>query len=69
MKKIRMLRDYNWQKAGWVGEVFDAVAEQWVADGIAETFEDKAVVVERAVETPRVETAAVTTKPRKPHRR
>lgn len=69
MKTIRMLRDYNWQKAGWVGEVFDAVADQWVKDGIAEVFEQRSLPVEQAVEEPaKVETAAFTPR-RKANRR
>jgi len=69
MKKIRMLRDYNWQKAGWVGEVFDATAEQWAREGIAEPFEERAMPVEQAVESrSQVETASLHLK-RKAHRR
>jgi hypothetical protein len=69
MKKIVMLKDYNWQRAGWVGDVFDATAEQWVKEGIAELYESRTLPVEQAVaEERQVETAAIDHR-RKRHRR
>lgn len=34
--KVKMLKDWGWNKAGDVVEVFAPMARQWVFDGIAE---------------------------------
>lgn len=48
--KIRMLKDWQWHKAGDVIEMWEGVAKQWILDGIAArvTEESRSVQVERA---------------------
>lgn len=64
--KIRLLKEWNFYKAGQVTDVFDPLAKSLIQEGIAE-IESRAVVVERAEESPEgVERAVVTEKRRKP---
>jgi len=53
--KVRMLKDWGWNKADDVVEVFAPMARQWVFDGIAEY-----VKVDRSDDTP-VEAAVAPT--------
>ena len=38
--KVRLLKDWQWNRAGQVIEVFPPVARQWVFDGVAEYVTD-----------------------------
>ena len=50
MTKIRMLKDWQWHKAGDVVDIFDATAKAWISDGIAVKVEEesRSVQVEQA---------------------
>lgn len=68
--KIRLLKDWNWHKAGDVTDVFDPLANDWILNGVAEPFvETRAVQVERATSAePQVESAMISEKRRMPKR-
>jgi hypothetical protein len=68
--KIRMLKDWGWNKAGEVVEVFDTLAQDWILNGVAEeAVESRAVEVEQATAVPgSVEHAVVGEKRRMPKR-
>lgn len=68
--KLRMLKDWNWQKAGSIAEVFDPLGEDWIQNGVAELFvEPREVVVERATaDDPQAERAIMSEKRRIPKR-
>ena len=61
--KVRLLKDWGFQKAGDVAEVFEPTARNWMLNGIAEqvtearnvlveTADDRPDGVERAVRRP-----------------
>jgi len=66
--KVRLLKDWNFYKAGQVADVFDPLAKNWIQSGLAEeTSESRSVAVERAEAfDDGVERAVVTEKRRKP---
>lgn len=70
MMKVRLLKDWNWKKAGEVVDVFEPTGQNWLLNGIAELCSDsRSLEVERAVEPPEaVETAALSEK-RRPAKR
>lgn len=49
--KVRLLKNWNYRKAGDVVDVFDPTARNWVFNGIAEEVSERqqAEVVEQAV--------------------
>lgn len=68
--KVRLLKDWSWNKAGDVVDVFDPLADDWIRNGVAELFtESRSVAVERAVEPDDpVERAVITERRRAPKR-
>lgn len=51
--KVRLLKDWNFQKAGDVVDVFEPTAKNWIATGIAEDFlESRAIPAETATARP-----------------
>ena len=68
--KLRMLRDWNWQKAGSIADVFDPLGEDWIRNGVAELFvESRAIEVEQAIaDEPQAERAVMSEKRRIPKR-
>jgi len=66
MLKVRLLKDWNWKKAGDVVDVFEPTGRNWILNGIAESVsESRTVDVERAAEPPDgVERAVVSEKRR-----
>jgi hypothetical protein len=59
--KVKMLKDWGWNKAGDVVEIFSPMARQWVFDGIAEYVKadrsDQPVVEAAVAPTASVENA------------
>lgn len=65
--KVRLLRDWNYQKQGEVVAVYEPTARNWIFNGIAEEVVDsREVPVERAIVA---ETEAVERAMRKPSQR
>jgi ribosomal protein L9 len=66
--KVRLLKDWNFHKHGDVVDVFEPIARNWLATGIAEAAPEKRdLIVERA-EAPVFETAERAVR-RHPHKR
>lgn len=66
MITVKLLKDWNWQKAGDVVSVFEPTGQNWILNGIAERVsESRSVDVEQAVEPPDgIERAVVSEKRR-----
>lgn len=70
MITVRLLKDWNWQKAGSVVDVFEPTGQNWILNGIAERVgENRSVDVEQAVEPPDGIERAVVTERRRAARR
>lgn len=65
--KVRLLKDWGFNKAGDVVEVFDPTGQNWILNGIA--TEDRSVPVEQSIAGEEsVERAVITEKRRMPKR-
>jgi hypothetical protein len=62
--RVRLLKDWNFQRQGEIAEVYEPTARNWILNGIAEEITDsRSLPVERSVA---VEPAAVERAVRKP---
>lgn len=60
--KVRLLRNWNYHKAGEIVDIFEPTARNWVNSGIAEMPESRQEVVEQAVASYETAERAVVTR-------